>query len=168
MRHRVSGRRLNRSKKHRASLFKNLIIGLIETGQIKTTLAKAKAVKPLVDKLITRAKKGSLHSRRILLSFLRQKPAVNKLVDEIAPRFKKRTSGFTRIVRLGERKGDNAPMVSLEFVDSSAPAPTKDKKKKKQAKPKKVSQQVKSSTKADKAQTASVQAKPTVPRTTHK
>ena len=121
-----------------------------------------------MDKLITRAKKGSLHSRRILLSFLRQKPAVNKLVDEIAPRFKKRTSGFTRIVRLGERKGDNAPMVSLEFVDSSAPAPTKDKKKKKQAKPKKVSQQVKSSTKADKAQTASVQAKPTVPRTTHK
>lgn len=167
MKHRVSGRHLNRSKKHRASLFKNLIIGVIEHGQIKTTLAKAKAIKPLIDRLITRSKKGNLHSRRILFSFFHQKPAVNKLMDEIAPRFKKRTSGFTRIVRLGTRKGDNAQIVSLEFVDSSQSVETKPEKKK-QTKPKKVSQPVKTAAKTPKAQPASVQAKPTIPRTTHK
>lgn len=169
MKHRVRGKHLNRSQKHRQSLFKNLIISLIKQGQIKTTLAKAKAVRPLVDKLITRAKNGTLHSRRLLFSFLHQKPAVNKLVDEISPRFKNRTSGFTRIVRLGQRKGDNALMASLEFVDSHTDlADKKPKKKKATKKIKKTIQQIKSITKTTKSKSVTIQTRATTPRTTHK
>lgn len=117
MRHRVRGKHLGRSTKHRKALFKNLILALIENGRVKTTEAKAKAIKGLVDKLVTRAKKGTVHSRRLLGSFLHTKKAVNRLVDEITPRFKARASGFTRIVNLGRRRGDDTMMVSLEFVD---------------------------------------------------
>jgi len=118
MRHRVFGRKLNRDHNARKSLFKNLISSLIDNGQITTTEAKAKAVRGLMDKLVTRAKQGTLQSRRLLESFLQDKDLVNKMVDEIAPKFSKRPGGFTRILRLERRYGDNAEMVKMEFVET--------------------------------------------------
>ena len=117
MRHRVFGRKLGRDVKARKALFKNLINALIEHHEIKTTEAKAKAIKGLVDRFVSRAKKKDLHSRRLVFSFLQNKKMVNKLFEEIAPRFKSRTSGFTRIIKLGRRRGDAAMMVKMEFVE---------------------------------------------------
>jgi large subunit ribosomal protein L17 len=129
MRHRVFGKKLSRSSKHRKALFKNLISALIIHGQIKTTEPKVKAIKGLVDKLIGRAKEGSLHSRRMIAAFLQDKKAVNKLTSELAPLFKSRTSGFTRVLRLGKRKGDNAMMVRIELVDKPEAVAKEAKKK---------------------------------------
>lgn len=117
MRHRKKGRKLNRNIKQRQALFKDLIKGLILNEQIKTTEAKAKTIKRLIDKLMTKAKKGSLSQRRQVLAFLTDKKAVHKLFDVLAPRTKKRTSGFTRLVRLQRRRGDNTLMARVEFVD---------------------------------------------------
>jgi large subunit ribosomal protein L17 len=117
MRHRVKGKKLGRDSGQRKALFKNLINALILREEIETTESKAKAVKGLVDKLITRGKTGTLHARRLIAAFLADKQAVNKLVDEIAPRFKTRPGGFTRIIRLGRRQGDNAMIVKLELVE---------------------------------------------------
>jgi len=117
MRHRVFGRKLNRDVKARKALFKNLINALIEHQEIKTTEAKAKAIKGLVDKFVSRARKKDLHSRRLVFSYLQNKIMVNKLFEEIAPRFKNRPSGFTRIIKLGRRRGDAAMMVKMEFVE---------------------------------------------------
>ena len=117
MRHRVRGKKLGRNTGQRKALFKNLINSLILRGEIKTTETKAKAIRGLIDKLITRGKVGTLHARRLIAAFLANKRAVNKLVDELSPRFKARSGGFTRIVRLGRRRGDNAMMVKLELVE---------------------------------------------------
>ena len=117
MRHRVSGKKLGRDIKERKALFKSLVIALISHGEIKTTKAKAKAVNGLVEKLVTKAKEGSLHARRQVLAFLSQKKAVKMLFDEIGPRFKKRTSGFTQIIKIGRRQGDNALMVIMKWVE---------------------------------------------------
>ena len=117
MRHRVSGKKLGRDIKERKALFKNLVISLISHGKIKTTKAKAKAIQGLVDKLVTKAKQGTLHARRQVLAFLSQKEAVKKLFDEIGPRFERRASGFTRIINIGQRQGDNAPMVVMEWTE---------------------------------------------------
>jgi large subunit ribosomal protein L17 len=103
--------------KARKALFKNLINALIEHQEIRTTEAKAKAIRGLVDKFVSRAKKKDLHSRRLVFSFLQNKKMVNKLFEEIGPRFGKRPSGFTRIIKLGRRKGDGAMMVKMEFVE---------------------------------------------------
>ncbi len=119
MRHRKKMKKLNRNTKQRKALFKNLIRALVIHEEIKTTLPKAKAVKRLVDKLVTRAKAGSLHARRQIMAFLPDKKAVNKLFDEITLRFKKRSSGFTRFVRLGKRRGDDAMMVKLSWVEKN-------------------------------------------------
>ena len=119
MRHKVSGKKLGRDIKRRKALFKNLITSFISHGEIKTTEAKAKAVKGLVDKLMTKAKKGTLHTKRQVLSFLAQKQPVEKLFKEIAPRFKNRQSGFTRTIKLGPRRGDNALMVLMEWTDKA-------------------------------------------------
>ena len=124
MRHRVSGKKLGRNIKKRKALFKNLITSLISHGEIKTTEAKAKAVKRLVDKLITKAKKGTLHARRQILSFLARKEAVEKLFKEIAPRFKNRQSGFTRTIKLGPRRGDNALMVLMRWTEKIGSSPS--------------------------------------------
>ena len=118
MRHKKAGRKLNRNTSQRKALFKNLIQALIVHEEIEVTEAKAKAVKRLIDKLITKAKKGTLHTRRQILAFLPDKKAANKLVDEITPRFSKRISGFTRFIRLGKRRGDNAMMVKMELVET--------------------------------------------------
>jgi len=117
MRHRKKGRKLNRNIKQRQALFKGLIVSLIFNQEIKTTQAKAKAIKPIIDKLITKAKTSSLANRRQVLAFLSDKKAVNHLFDIIAPQVKKRTSGFTRFIRLGNRRGDNTMMVRMELVD---------------------------------------------------
>src|SRR3989338_5340971 len=141
MRHRKKGLKLGRNTKKRQALFKGLTRSLILKEAILTTEAKAKAFKGLVDKLISRAQKGSLSSRRQLLAFLPDKTAVHKLFDDIAPRTKKRLSGFTRLIRVGRRVGDNAMMARLELVDKAPPkAKTKRqtlKKKKKKATKKK-------------------------------
>lgn len=117
MRHRVSGRKLSRDKDHRKALFRNLVTSLVLHEQIQTTEAKAKAVRGLVDKVITKGKTGSLHARRVLVGFLTNQKAVEKVVKILAPRFRQRSGGFTRIIRLGKRQGDNAPLVRMELVD---------------------------------------------------
>jgi len=117
MRHRISGKKLSLNSNQRKALFKNLINSLVIYGKIKTTEAKAKVVRRLAEKLIAKGKEQTLHARRIIAAFLQNKRAVNKIVDELAPLFKKRPGGYTRIVRLGERKGDGAPKVKLELVE---------------------------------------------------
>lgn len=134
MRHRVKGKKLGRDTGHRKALFKNLINALILKEQIKTTESKAQAVRGLVDKLVTRGKSGTLHARRLVGAFLSNKQAVNKLVDELGPRFKTRPGGFTRMVRLGRRRGDNAMMVRLELVERPEAKEAKEKKEKKTTK----------------------------------
>lgn len=117
MRHNVAGSKLNRDIKQRKALFKNLITALIEHGEIKTTEAKAKAIRGIADKLIYKAKEGTVAARRVLASFFGTRQIVNKLVDEVAPVMKDRNSGFTRIVRMTEtRRGDNASVVRMELV----------------------------------------------------
>lgn len=117
MRHKVLGKKLSLNHDQRKALFKNLINSLILHGQIRTTEAKAKGVRRLVEKLITKGKEQTLHSRRLIAAFLQNKRAVNRIVDELAPLFRKRAGGYTRIVRLKERRGDNAPIVKLELVE---------------------------------------------------
>lgn len=131
MKHRVSGKKLSRDRVHRKALFKNLINSLVIHGQIKTTESKAKAIRGLVDKLITKGKAGTLHSRKLIAAFLQNKKAVSKIADELAPLFKKRPGGFTRIVRLGKRRGDDAMVVRLELVEKPEAEVEKTKKQKK-------------------------------------
>ena len=119
MRHRKHGFKLSRNHHERQSLFKNLIRSLIANGYVHTSLAKAKAVKPLVDKLMTKVKAGTLAARREVLEFLTDKPTVQKLFTDLGPRVKTRTSGFTRLRRAYRRLGDNTQMVKLEFVDQA-------------------------------------------------
>lgn len=136
MRHRVSGKKLNRDVQHRRGLYKNLITALITNGRIETTQAKAKAVQGQVDKLITTAKKGQLHHRRQIDKKLNSTALTHQLVDKVAKDAAKRTSGYTRIVKLGRRRGDATMIVRLELVDFKATA-AKDAVKKADKKPKK-------------------------------
>jgi large subunit ribosomal protein L17 len=117
MRHRKKTVKLGRSQAHRDSLLANQVCSLIEHRRIKTTLAKAKATKPLAERMLTLGKKGDLHSRRIAISYLKSKDVVKKLFTEIAPAAAGRKGGYTRIVKLGERLSDSAPMAYLEWVD---------------------------------------------------
>lgn len=117
MRHGMSGRKFNRTKEHRKAMFKNLAQALIKNEQIKTTLPKAKDLRPVVEKLITLAKRGGLHCRRQAVSQLQDQDVVKKLMDQMGARFTSRQGGYTRIVRAGFRYGDNAPMAIIEFVD---------------------------------------------------
>ncbi len=119
MRHQVKTVKLGRSQAHRNSLLANQVVSLIEHSRIKTTLAKAKAVRPLADKMVTLGKKKTLHARRTALSTLRHnEDAVKRLFNEVAPRASERQGGYTRIIKLGMRKSDAAPMALLEWVDS--------------------------------------------------
>jgi len=117
MRHQRSGKKLGRDSAHRKALYSNLAGALIDHGRIQTTQAKAKAVKPLAEKMITLGKRGDLHARRQALAFLRSNDVVHRLFAEVAPRFADRPGGYTRIVKLGPRQGDAAEMAILEFVD---------------------------------------------------
>ena len=127
MRHHRAGKKLGRDSAHRKALYANLAGALIEHGRIKTTEAKAKAVKPFAEQMITLGKRGDLHARRLALAELRSQDVVHKLFADVAPRFADRPGGYTRIVKLGPRQGDAAEMVYLELVDydpaSPAPAP---------------------------------------------
>ena len=117
MRHARSGKKLGRDPAHRKALYSNLAGALIEHGRIETTEAKAKAVKPFAEKMITLGKRGDLHARRQALAALRSNDVVHRLFADVAPRFDGRPGGYTRIVKLGPRQGDAAEMVYLEFVD---------------------------------------------------
>jgi large subunit ribosomal protein L17 len=117
MRHRRAGKKLGRDSAHRNALYSNLAGALIEHGRIKTTEAKAKAVKPFAEQMITLGKRGDLHARRLALAELRSQFVVHQLFSEVAPRFADRPGGYTRIVKLGPRLGDAAEMVYLELVD---------------------------------------------------
>ncbi len=137
MRHQKKTIKLGRTAEHRKALLANQVCSLIEHQRIKTTLAKAKAVRPLAEKMVTLGKKGSLHARRTALSVLRQKDAVKKLFDDIAPRSANRNGGYTRIIKLGQRKSDAAPVAFLEWVDAAVmeeAAPAEKGKKRKAAK----------------------------------
>ena len=136
MRHQRKTIKLGRTAEHRKALLANQVCSLIEHQRIKTTLAKAKAARPLAEKMVTLGKNGSLHARRTALSTLRQKDAVKKLFAEIAPRSTNRNGGYTRIVKLGQRKSDSASMAFLEWVDA-APAVEEKPAKEKKAKAKK-------------------------------
>jgi large subunit ribosomal protein L17 len=117
MRHQRSGKKLGRDSAHRKALYSNLTGALIEHGRIETTEAKAKAVKPFAEKMITLGKRGDLHARRQALAALRSNDVVHLLFAEVAPRFTERPGGYTRIVKIGPRQGDAAAMVYLELVD---------------------------------------------------
>ena len=122
MRHRISGRKLNRSSAHRKALFKNLAAALIKHEQITTTLPKAKDLRPLVEKMITIGKKRTLHAKRQLISKLPKKADFNKVFNELSERYKERNGGYTRIIKKGFRYGDSAPMAIIEFVDRNKQA----------------------------------------------
>jgi large subunit ribosomal protein L17 len=140
MRHQKKTIKLGRTAEHRKALLANQVCSLIEHQRIKTTLAKAKAVRPLAERMVTLGKNGSIHARRTALATLRQKNAVKKLFADIAPRAAERNGGYTRIVKLGQRKSDSAPMAFIEWVDMAEVVeekPAKEKKaKRKEAEPK--------------------------------
>lgn len=117
MRHQRKGRSLGRDSAHRKALYANLTGELVEHGRITTTLAKAKEVRPVAEKMVTLGKRGDLHARRQAKAFLRSGDVVHALFADVAPKFAERNGGYTRIVKLGPRPGDNAEMAILEWVD---------------------------------------------------
>ncbi len=121
MRHQRSGKKLGRDASHRKALYANLAGALIEHGRIKTTEAKAKAVRPIAERMITLGRRGDLHARRQALAYLRSQEVVHKLFAEVGPRFADRPGGYSRIVKLGQRQGDAAEVVYLELVDYVPP-----------------------------------------------
>ncbi|HOJ51710.1 MAG TPA: 50S ribosomal protein L17 [Syntrophales bacterium] len=128
MRHAKAGFKLGRTSSHRKAMFRNMITSLLVHEKIKTTDVKAKELKRLADKMVTLGKRGDLHARRRALTYVRSKAAVKKLFEEISPRFLNRSGGYTRVVKLGYRHGDNAPLALVEFVVEGE---KKEKKKKK-------------------------------------
>ena len=117
MRHRNSGRKLGRTASHRKAMFANMAAALIKHEQIVTTLPKAKDLRPIVEKLVTLAKRGDLHARRQAISELRDLGSVKKLFDTLGPRYKERPGGYTRVLKAGYRYGDSAAVAVIEFVD---------------------------------------------------
>jgi len=126
MRHGFRGRRFNRRVEHRKALFLNLSSALITHEQIVTTLPKAKDLRPVVEKLVTLAKRGDLHARRQAIASLRDPEVVKKLFDVLGPRYKERNGGYTRVLKAGFRFGDNAAMAVIEFVDRDVNAKGQD------------------------------------------
>ena len=130
MRHGMANKKLNRTSEHRKALLKNMLNSLVKYEQIKTTLPKAKFLKPQADKLITLGKKDTLHNTKILVSKLQDIKSANKVKKKLSKRYEKRSGGYTRIIKAGFRYGDNAPMAIIEFVDRDVEAKRVDKKKK--------------------------------------
>ncbi|KKJ75282.1 50S ribosomal protein L17 [Kiloniella litopenaei] len=126
MRHGMSGRKLNRTSSHRKAMFANMAHALIKHEQIKTTLPKAKDLRPIVEKLVTLGKRGDLHARRQALAVLRDTKLTAKLFDVLAERYKDRQGGYTRVLKAGFRHGDMAPMAFIEFVDRDVDAKGQD------------------------------------------
>ena len=117
MRHGIAHRKLGRTSAHRTAMFANMAASLIKHEQIITTLPKAKELRPFVEKLVTLAKKGDLHARRIAISRVRDRDQVGKLFETLGPRYKGRNGGYIRVLKAGFRYGDNAPVAVIEFVD---------------------------------------------------
>jgi len=134
MRHGMANKKLNRTSEHRKALLKNMLNSLIKYEQIKTTLPKAKFLKPQADKIITLGKKDTLHNTKMLISQLQDTKSANKVKKTLSKRYEKRSGGYTRIIKAGFRYGDNAPMAIIEFVDRDIEAKKVDKKKKDPAK----------------------------------
>ena len=126
MRHRKSGRKLNRTSSHRKAMFMNMAQALIKHEQIVTTLPKAKELRPIVEKLVTLGKKGGLHNRRLAIARLQDDKMVEKLFGELAERYADREGGYTRIMKAGFRQGDSAPVAVIEFVDRNEDAKGQD------------------------------------------
>src|SRR5229473_414894 len=125
MRHLNQGRKLNRTSAHRKALFRNLVLSLVRYERIKTTDAKAKELRRYADRMVTLGKRGDLAARRLAYNFMQSRDAVKKLFDEIAPRFKDRAGGYTRVVKFGMRRGDAAPLSVIEFTGGAEQAPGK-------------------------------------------
>lgn len=123
MRHKYSGRKLNRTSSHRTAMFKNMMASLIEHEEIKTTVPKAKELRGFVERLITISKNDTVAKRRIVFSRIRSKEAVTKLFTELGPRFKQRPGGYLRILKCGYRTGDKAPMAIVQLVDKKQEVP---------------------------------------------
>jgi large subunit ribosomal protein L17 len=121
MRHLKKGRSLGRRSSHRKALLCNLAVSILTNGRIRTTEAKAKEVRGLVDRIITWGKRGDVHARRLAARQVRSRTIVKKVFDELAPRYRDRPGGYTRIMKMGFRHGDNAPEVIMELVDHPAP-----------------------------------------------
>jgi len=136
MRHLVKGKKLRRNTAQRKALLRNLITSFLEKERIRTTLAKAKAARPLAEKMITLAKEDTLHSRRRALSYIYKKTVVRKLFEELGPRFSERPGGYTRIVKIGPRSGDGAQMAVFELIGSEFVKKQKKKKEKEKLKKK--------------------------------
>ena len=136
MRHGMANKKLNRTSEHRKALLKNMLNSLIKYEQIKTTLPKAKFLKPQADKIITLGKKETLQTTKILVSKLQDLKSANKVKKTLSKRYQKRNGGYTRIIKAGFRYGDNAPMAIIEFVDRDVEAKRVDKKKKEKTNPK--------------------------------
>jgi large subunit ribosomal protein L17 len=131
MRHRVAGKKLGRKTAHRVMMFRNMVTSLFDKERIRTTIDRAKAVRPIAEHMITLGKRESLHARRQALAYVMDPAVVSKLFDTIAPRFSQRQGGYTRIIRLGFRDGDGAQMAYLELIGSEfKPAKKEDKAKK--------------------------------------
>mgnify|MGYP000986046876 FL=1 len=130
MRHGMANKKLNRTSEHRKALLKNMLNSLVKYEQIKTTLPKAKFLKPKADKLITLGKKNNLQTSKLLISQLQDSKSANKVKKTLSKRYEKRKGGYTRIIKAGFRYGDNAPMAIIEFVDRDVEAKKVDKKKK--------------------------------------
>ncbi|HPB18550.1 MAG TPA: 50S ribosomal protein L17 [Candidatus Cloacimonas sp.] len=126
MRHRVEGRKFGREMDARRLMMRNLVKSMIEHGQLKTTLPKAKELRGYVERVITYGKNDTVHSRRLAYSVLGNRTLVKKLFNEIAPAFESRNGGYTRVLKAGFRKGDNAPMAIIQFVEESTIKPKKD------------------------------------------
>ena len=118
MRHRVAGKKLGRKTAHRMMMFRNMVTSLLDKERIQTTLDRAKAIRPLTEKMITLGKRETLHARRQALAFVKDPAVVSKLFDTLAPRFSQRPGGYTRIIRLGFRDGDGAQMAIIELIGS--------------------------------------------------
>jgi large subunit ribosomal protein L17 len=136
MHHRIAGRKLGRTTSHRVAMLRNLVTSLLEHERVKTTDAKAKELRPLVEKLIGWGKRGDLHARRQAFSVVRKPELVRKLFDTLSPRFQSRVGGYVRIVKLGYRPGDGAPVSIIEFLAEAKEGAKKIKGKKKKGKPK--------------------------------
>ena len=126
MRHRLGGRKLNRTSSHRKAMLANMAVALIKHEQIRTTLPKAKELRPYVEKLVTLGKRGDLHARRLLIAKTRDVRTAAKLIDVLGPRYEGRPGGYIRVLKAGFRRGDNAPMAIIEFVDRDVSAKGQD------------------------------------------
>ena len=116
MKHRKTVLKLNRTSSHRKAMFRNMVTSLFKHDKIKTTEAKAKGLRGIADKMVTLAKRGDLHARRQVLAFIREKDVAHTLFNEVSEKFNSRQGGYTRIIKLGPRKGDVAPMVQIELI----------------------------------------------------